>query len=289
MERDALRRAAEVIAAVQCVGDINDDTSHGNSDTGGMVFTGAGISVESGIPPFRGQGGLWEVIDPSFVEINHFRRDPRGSWTMLRRVFYDEWGRAEPNAAHRAVAELERIGAVQIVVTQNIDTLHQRAGSQVVVEYHGTLAWLVCERCGARCEATPERVTEPLPRCRLCAGSDGATDGTPTGAPGTKRTGTLDGILKPDVVFFGEPIPPTAQLMAMETARRVPFVLVIGTSGTVMPACQLPEIAREHGATIIEVNPEPSAFTGGVTDLFLRGKATEVMAALLAEVQTIIE
>ena len=119
----------------------------------GMAFTGAGISVESGIPPFRGPGGLWHKYDPEFIELNYFYAHPERSWAQIREVFYDNWGGAVPNGAHKAVAQLEQEGCLHTVVTQNIDCLHQRAGSKHVLEFHGTLDKLLCTECGRRFDA----------------------------------------------------------------------------------------------------------------------------------------
>ncbi|MBT8489901.1 MAG: RNA polymerase subunit sigma, partial [Deltaproteobacteria bacterium] len=101
-----------------------------------VVFTGSGISVESGIPPYRGPGGIWEKQDPVFLDMRHFLRNPKSSWEMIRKTFFDHIGKARPNAAHRAIAKLENRGHVQSVITQNIDNLHQEAGSRTVYEYH---------------------------------------------------------------------------------------------------------------------------------------------------------
>ena len=107
-----------------------------------LIFTGAGVSVESGIPPFRGAGGLWNQVNPDFFEIDHFMRHPVESWNRIRSIFYDLWGKCAPNAAHLAFAELEKTGVAFSLVTQNIDNLHQAAGSKNVIEFHGTLGRL---------------------------------------------------------------------------------------------------------------------------------------------------
>ena len=227
----------------------------------GMAFTGAGISVESGIPPFRGPGGLWHKYDPDFIELNYFYAHPERSWAQIREVFYDNWGSALPNGAHRAVAALEQEGFLHTVVTQNIDCLHQRAGSKHVLEFHGTLDKHVCTECDARFDTTRELIAPERPSCPKCGG-----------------------LLKPDFVFFSEGIPEDAFHGSFAAAADCDYVIVIGTTGEVMPACEVPREAKRHGAKIIEINLQESAYTNSITDLFLHGRAVEVMETLLREV-----
>lgn len=229
-----------------------------------LVFTGAGISVESGIPPFRGQGGLWDQVDPGFIEINRFLRSPDRSWPLIKQIFYDSWGAANPNPAHLAVAEMERMGLVKLLVTQNIDCLHQRAGSKDVVEFHGTLERLVCRKCTFRGAASPELLAPEVPHCPVCSG-----------------------LLKPDFVFFGEAIPETASERSFSAANEADTVIVIGTSGEVMPACLIVREAKRAGAKIIEVNIDDSSSycRDGVTDILLAGQAGNVMTMLLEELK----
>ena len=225
-----------------------------------MIFTGAGISVESGIPPFRGTGGLWEKVDPSFIEIRNFLKHPEESWAKIRELFYDHWGQAEPNPAHYALAKLQKAGKAGLLVTQNIDCLHQRAGSENVAEFHGTLEYLICMDCGIRLKAEKDLTDHPV--CPACSG-----------------------LLKPDVVFFGENLPEAVTDLAFEEVKYAEAVIVVGTSGEVMPACLIPRYAKRHGAKIIEVNLDPSAFVReGISDLFLQGKAGEILPELVQKV-----
>jgi len=228
----------------------------------GMAFTGAGISVESGIPPFRGSDGLWSQVDPSFIEIETFQREPEECWKKIRSLFYDHWGMAKPNSAHVRIAEMLKQGMLAGIVTQNIDCLHQRAGApeDKVYEFHGTLDSLICVRCSAVYRPDHSLLDQTLPSCPKCGG-----------------------LLKPDFVFFGEGIPEKAFRKSFELAENCAWCLVIGTSGEVMPACEVPRTAHRNGAKVIEINPEPTAFTHGTTDLFLPGKATEIMELLAGE------
>ncbi len=218
-----------------------------------VALTGAGVSAESGIPTFRGAGGLWrEYRAQDLATPGAFARDPLLVWQ-----WYD-WRRglvaaAEPNSAHRALAARPDI----LLVTQNVDGLHARAGSRDVITLHGDLWTLRCVDCGA------ERVdrTVPLPglppRCAAC--------------------GVLE---RPGVVWFGEPLPPDAWARAEAAARRADVFLVIGTSAQVYPAAGLAGLAkRDANARIVEVNPEPGE---AGADLVLRGNAGEILPALLA-------
>jgi NAD-dependent deacetylase len=227
-----------------------------------IVFTGAGISVESGIPPFRGEGGLWEKYDPIVLDLCYFLQNPDSSWQALGELFYGPYGDAKPNEAHYALARLEKQGIIKTVITQNIDNLHQEAGSQNVYEFHGTLQTLVCLDCGAKYLAAEINFDNLPPRC--------SKD---------------NGILKPDVILFGEAIPEKAASQSVKEALQADVILVIGTTGEVMPACMIPYQAQENGATIIEINPNKSNYTASITDVFLQGKATEVMKALEIELR----
>lgn len=228
--------------------------------TQGLAYTGAGISVESGIPPFRGRDGLWNTVDPSFIEINHFYADPEHSWAKIRKIFYDNWGKAKPNAAHFALAEMMNAGFLQGIVTQNIDMLHQHAGAKHVIEFHGTLEALVCLKCAGRFAPERELIDRKRPSCPKCGG-----------------------LLKPDFVFFGEGIPRDAFDESFRLAENCKWILVVGTTGEVMPACQVPMTAKRAGAKIIEINLQESAYTNRITDLFLPGKAVAIMEQLLKQ------
>jgi NAD-dependent deacetylase len=206
--------------------------------------------VESGIPPFRGEGGIWSRYDPSTLEIDRFTSDPSGSWKVISSIFYEYFSEAIPNDAHRFLARLERRGMLRSVITQNIDNMHREAGSNEVIEYHGNSKWLVCNQCGERYQISDISLHPLPPRC--------AQDRT---------------VLKPDFVFFGEGIPPEAARRSVEEVGMADVLLIIGTTGEVMPAGMLPSIAKSNGARIIEINPEESGFTYSITDLFLQGPA----------------
>lgn len=217
------------------------------------AFTGAGISVESGIPPFRGEQGLWSKYDPIVLDLGYFHSNSKQSWEVIKEIFYDFFGQARPNDAHYFFARLEKEGLISSVITQNIDNLHQEAGSRAVHEYHGNSQKLICTKCGTVYGVDDINLNQ-LP---VICPKDGA-------------------LIKPDFVFFGEGIPEAAQLAsAMESERAEVFVLV-GTTGEIMPASMIPYAAKRNGAKIIEINTEESNYTSAITDIFLQGKATEV-------------
>jgi NAD-dependent deacetylase len=217
------------------------------------AFTGAGISVESGIPPFRGEGGLWNRYDPRMLELDYFLAHPEKSWPILREIFYDHFGKAKPNRAHEVLAAWEARGLLKVLITQNIDNLHYLAGSRNVAEFHGNSRQLLCLSCDARVEADPRLLERLPPRC------------------------SCGGLFKPDFIFFGEGIPPQAYEKARAAAARTDLMLVIGSTGEVYPAALIPREAAEHGAKIIEVNPEPSGFTGAITDIHIPLRAGEAL------------
>jgi len=222
-----------------------------------VAFTGAGISVESGIPPFRGEDGLWARHDPVFLDIDYFHEHPLESWKEIREIFYDFFGKAAPNEAHKQLANLECRGLLHSIITQNIDNLHQEAGSRSVIEFHGTSQSLVCTRCGATVRTDAVDVDMLPPRCSKC-----------------------NGILKPDFPFFGEPIAKAVHDRSLAEVERAGALLVIGTTGEIMPASVFPLIAKSRGAKIVEINVEESKYTHTVTDVFIRDRATVAMRTL---------
>jgi NAD-dependent deacetylase len=214
-DSDAIERLAELIRDAQPV----------------VVLTGAGISTESGIPDFRSSEGIWQRYDPfELASIDAWRRDPRKVWDFYAMRF-EMLTRVEPNAGHVALARLERAGLVRAVVTQNIDTLHARAGSRNVIEVHGTIRTSSCLDCGHR--EPLERVLGllPLPTCEVC------------GEP-----------LKPDIVMFGELLPEAAIATATHLAREAGLMLVVGSSLEVWPVAGLPDETLRAGGRLAIVN-----------------------------------
>lgn len=222
-----------------------------------IAFTGAGISVESGIPPFRGELGIWNRYDSQLLELDYFLRNPETSWKAVREIFYDFFTDAKPNAAHLALAKLEDEGIVKAVVTQNIDNLHFEAGSREVYEFHGNSQKLKCIKCAHTVSAKSIDLSIIPPKCEKCGS-----------------------LLKPDFIFFGEGIPPKAYEKSFNAARKADVVLVIGSTGEVMPACQVPIEAKRNGAFIIEINPYESNFTNMITDLHIKMEAGKAMDAI---------
>jgi NAD-dependent deacetylase len=239
-----------------------------------LVLTGAGMSAQSGVTTFReAQTGLWARFSPEELATPEaFAATPERvmDWYRWRRGLV---AAAEPNAGHRAVARRQRTHAGTAVVTQNVDGLHQRAGSPDVVELHGRLSHLRCECCG---QAVPWPADDPggvlVHECgtRAVAASG---EGFAAGAAPTGR-------LRPDIVWFGEALPPAAWDRAERLARDADVVLVVGTSGLVHPAASLPVIARRAGAFVVEVNPQATPLSPQM-DACVAGTAAEVLPALL--------
>ncbi len=222
-----------------------------------IAFTGAGISVESGVPPFRGNDGIWSKYDPKVLDITYYNVHPETCWTYIREIFYDYFASAKPNNAHLVLARMEERGLLKSVITQNIDNLHQEAGSRVVREFHGNSKHLICPKCRRKYFVGEFDLNKIPPLC-----------------PHDQF------ILKPDFVFFGEGIPEEAYSNSFDDANKAEVCLVVGSTGEVYPAAYVPVMAKQHGATVIEINPERSSFTGDITDIYLKGKAGEVLSRL---------
>jgi NAD-dependent deacetylase len=229
-----------------------------------IALTGAGISAESGIPDFRSPGGLWERFNPiDYGTIKAFRANPEKVWQMLQEVSH-LLTRARPNPAHTGLGRLQELGLLHTIITQNVDCLHQEGGATRVIEYHGNAKTLSCLWCKQRYhqDELPGKIP---PKCNCGK------------------------ILKPDVVFFGEPIPIRALQESYALASSCRVLLIVGTSGEVAPANTIPETAKRVGATIIELNVEPTILTEYLTDIFLQGRAGELVIDLVSEVEKIME
>ena len=221
-----------------------------------VALTGAGISVESGIPDFRSPGGLWTRYDPMvYATFESFIHDPSRFWEMAAELnpLLDN---AKPNAAHEALAELERLGRCEAVITQNIDHLHQRAGSTDVIELHGTYRTGVCLQC--RRKHTFEEIREnaaagAVPACNGCGSA-----------------------VKPDVVLFGEPLNAPILQRAIELATSCDVMLMIGSSLEVFPAASLPTYAHRNGAALVFINDSCTAYDE-IANVIIVGRAGEIM------------
>ena len=228
------------------------------------VLTGAGVSKESGIPTFRDPSdGIWARYDPmTYATIWGFDRSPEKIWELLRDFLAEN--EPTPNPGHVALAELAALVQTTLV-TQNVDNLHQAAGSAGVVEFHGSLLEAACRKCRA-----PGGPVAPL---------------LARGGPLPPRCAACGGPLKPSAVLFGERIPDDAARLAQAAARSCDVFLIVGTSATVRPAADLPRLALDAGATVIEVNTEATALTGRTSDILLRGRAGVVLPQVLLAVK----
>ena len=222
-----------------------------------VVLTGAGVSTESGIPDFRSPSGIWAQYDPmEYATIDAFRRDPEKVWDFYGRRL-DALVGAEPNAAHVALAALEAAGWIVAVITQNIDLLHERAGSRDVVEVHGSIRTSSCLRCGERVPFLEVVRRLPVPRCSCGA------------------------VLKPDVVMFGELLPASAIERAGALAREAALMLVVGSSLEVYPVAGLPADTLEAGGKLAIVNRDPTPYDEEA-ELVVRGSSGATLAAVAA-------
>lgn len=222
-----------------------------------IAFTGAGISVESGIPPFRGEHGLWNKYNPQVLDLGYYLQNEEECWITIREIFYDFFANAKPNKAHKVLAKMEQFGLLNSVITQNIDDLHFEAGNKVVHEFHGNSKKLKCLKCGSIYKAYEFDFKNIPPRC------------------------TKDNeVLKPDFIFFGEGIPRIAYSNSFADAEKAEVCIIVGSTGEVTPASFVPRTAKQNGAVIVEINPEESMFTNQITDIHLKGKAGEILELL---------
>ncbi len=225
-----------------------------------VAFTGAGFSAESGISTFRGAGGLWSKYDPSiYADINVFMQDSTYYWNFFRDERYPVIKKAKPNDGHYALVELEKRGKLYRVITQNIDGLHQVAGSSDVIELHGNtrkVNCLNCEKTYTMDEAYKILQKELPPRC------------------------SCGGVLKPGTILFGEPLPQVALDMAMLASKNCDMFLVLGSSLVVYPAASMPKIAKRNGATLVIINIDPTPLDD-TADLVINGSASKVLSKLI--------
>jgi NAD-dependent deacetylase len=220
----------------------------------GLALTGAGVSTESGIPDFRGKNGLWSRYDPfEYGTLGAFMANPEKVWHMLAGLL--EAVDAEPNTGHKALAVLEQQGLLSGLITQNIDSLHQRGGSRNVVEFHGSLETFSCLACGAGYNLAFVKESPLPPHCSSCSA-----------------------ILKPDIVFFDERIPEPVFIRTEQMLASADLLLVAGTSCQIQPAARIPFIVHSRGGTIIEINREPAL--GHIAAVTLQGNFTTVMEEL---------
>ena len=226
-----------------------------------VAFTGAGISAESGIPTYRGEGGVWDKYNPDlYAGIDHFRKDPSYYWRFFSEVRLGLLKDIRPNAAHKALARMERAGKLSSVITQNIDGLHQDAGSRKVIELHGNTREIYCTVC--RTDYAFETLCGILecsnpPLCPSCGG-----------------------VLRPDIVFFGEPLPNRALAEASLEVQNCDLIMAIGSTLSVQPAAGFPLIARDHGAKFAIVNKGETCLDD-YADMVIDGSAGEILAAVL--------
>jgi len=231
-------------------------------------ITGAGISVESGIRPFRGPGGLWtEKGEPPMDGYERFLQDPKKYWERRMKrnsEFSSTILNADPNPGHIALAELENIGILKSLITQNIDNLHRAAGSKNILEIHGNMYYLRCLKCGEKWSIEKFTLDEIPPKCPDC-----------------------EGIVKSDTVMFGEPIPRKVLQRCFEEAEKSDCMIVAGTSATVSPASHLPIIVKRNSGNLIEVNIRRSEISG-LCKINILAPSGESLPLLVEEVKNLL-
>ncbi|MGD2200181.1 MAG: Sir2 family NAD-dependent protein deacetylase [Candidatus Bathyarchaeota archaeon] len=232
-----------------------------------VALTGAGVSVESGIRPFRGPGGLWtERGEPPMDGYKRFQSDPKAYWERRldperRRGIGRAMLKAEPNPGHHSLSDMEEMDVLKSLITQNIDDLHNAAGSSNVIEIHGNAKKIRCISCGSRSPFEGFDISEIPPRCPSCGG-----------------------IVKSDTVMFGEPIPPVVLNRCIEEAERCDCMLVIGTSASVYPAAALPIRVKRGGGALLEFNPRPSELSH-MCDVSVRAPSGESLPLLVSHLK----
>jgi NAD-dependent deacetylase len=250
--------AIDIHTAIRAAADLLRLSTHA------VALTGAGLSAESGIPTYRGTGGVWTRFgEPTIDGWELFRADPAQWWRealdhhAAGSEFAEAIDRATPNAGHRAMAQLEQMGRLAHVITQNIDNLHEDAGSRAVTEIHGNRRRVRCMNCGSRDRLEMISLDRLPPTCPECGG-----------------------VLKNDTVMFGEPIPDDALRMCYRQAAAADLFLVVGTSAVVYPAASFPIMARERGVPLIEINPEPTELSQ-IADVIVRAPAGVALPAIV--------
>ena len=264
------------------------------NSTYAIALTGAGISTESGIPDFRGPSGVWtknpEAERRAYRSYDRFKEDPKGWWQERLTVpsVLGDLGKAMPNPGHYALAELESMGILKYVITQNVDALHEKAGTRNLLEYHGSILKLRCVSCNSRFRLDEFDLDGLMAANKL-----------PPICPG------CGGIIKTDGVAFGEPIPADVAQQSMKEAGKCDLMLICGTSAVVYPFAQLPRVARHRiietgtgipapgkttAVTIIEINAEATPLTTeGISDYLIEGKTGEILPELVAEIKRLKE
>jgi len=230
-----------------------------------VVFTGAGISTESGIPDFRSPGGVWSRYKPVMYQEFLSDHQARKRYWIYKREFYENMSVSKPNAGHRAVAELEKLGRLWFLITQNIDGLHQDAGNspEKIIELHGTNRWIECVACGNRYSAEeimPQIKNKDVPQCEC------------------------GGWLKPATISFGQAMPVRETSAAQQAASTCDAFLVVGSSLQVHPAASMPLVAKESGAKLAIVNLEPTSLDR-MADVAWREKAGHALTAIVSQLK----
>ncbi len=248
-----------------------------------IAFTGAGISVESGIPTFRGKGGIYEKVSSTIFDLNFFYSQNKRAWYLLLKFIFLPLLRSEPNDAHKVLAKFESDGFIKATITQNIDTLHEKAGTVNLYKFHGTSDKFSCINCAEKYRLDDLFTLKQIDEIKK---DKVENDIDPFifesfNAPKCKNCGS---IIKPQLVFFKEGIPEDILNQSFYHAQNSDCILIIGTSGVVYPAAVIPQIVHRNKGKIIEINPEPTEYTYSITDIFIQGSASWVLKEIVKKV-----
>lgn len=223
-----------------------------------IAFTGAGMSVASGIPPFRGENGIWSKYNPQILELSYYYSQPARCWKFIKEIFYDKFQGVKPNRGHYALAKLQEMGFIKNIFTQNIDNLHQDAGSNRVFEFHGNTKYFKCHKCNKSYPLYQINLADNYPKCPEC-----------------------QSLLKPDFIFFSEELPHQVLEKAYSDSEIADVILVIGCSGEVYPANQIPYYVHKMGGKVVEINPQSSLYSSSITDISIQAKSQDILDYLV--------
>lgn len=243
-----------------------------------IAFTGAGISVESGIPTFRGKGGLYEKVSSKVFDLDFFYTNTKECWYLLLKYILIPLQKAKPNKAHQVLAKFEEKGYIKAIITQNIDLLHEKAGSKKVYKFHGTSDLFKCRNCNKVFnfeKVISDELIQIFQDDILSENPDNFINQNIFKNFKVPTCPICDNILKPEIVFFKESIPEDVLNLSFYNAQISDCVIIIGTSGVVYPAALIPQIVKKSGGKIIEINPEPSEYTNYLSDIFIQQEASK--------------
>ncbi|MFN3411403.1 MAG: SIR2 family NAD-dependent protein deacylase [Exilispira sp.] len=255
-----------------------------------VAFTGAGISVESGIAPFRGKTGLYEKVSSRIFDLDYFYSSTKNCWYLLLKFIIIPLLKASPNDAHLSLAKMQKKGFIKSIITQNIDNLHEKAESFNIIKFHGSADRFSCIRCHKNYKLQQifkeeilnliekDNIEEKIKKDKNYFYDTINLSNIDFNVPKCISCGS---IIKPDIVFFKEPIAEKVLNDSFIEAQNSDLLLIIGTSGVVYPAAMIPQIVKRNNGKIIEINPETSEYTTNITDIFIQSNASKALLQIV--------